>query len=72
MSMSGNQDTLRPVTRMGQIIVGALITGVSIFLIVAVVIDLEPNRGPARPAAADGDRGPAVAKTDAQIPFPCP
>lgn len=48
MSMTSDQDVIRTVTRQGQIILGALITGVSIFLVIATVVDLglEPGVGP--------------------------
>jgi hypothetical protein len=70
MSMTSDQDAIRTVTRQGQIIVGALITGVSIFLVIATVVDLglEPGVGP--PAGVGAGVGAQPAGQPAQsVPF---
>jgi hypothetical protein len=53
MSMTSDQDAFRTVTRQGQIIVGALISGVVVFLVVAVVV------GPLAGVGADAGAQPA-------------
>ena len=53
MSMTSDQDAIRTVTRQGQIIVGALISGVLVFLVVATVI------GPLAGFGADAGAQPA-------------
>ena len=61
MSMTSDQDAIRPVTRQGQIIVGALIAGVLIFLVIATVVDLalKPDAGPPARVGADAGAHPA-------------
>jgi hypothetical protein len=53
MSMTSDEDAIRTVTRQGQIIVGALISGVLVFLVVAVVV------GPLAGVGADAGAQPA-------------
>jgi hypothetical protein len=61
MSMTSDQDAIRTVTLQGQIIVGALIAGVSIFLVIATVVNLglEPGVGPAAPVGVGAGAEPA-------------
>jgi len=44
MSTMSDQDTITNITRTSQIIVGALVTGVLTFLVVALLVDLRPDR----------------------------
>ncbi len=53
MSMTSDQDAIRTVTRQGQIIVGALISGVLAFLVIATVV------GPLAGVGADAAAQPA-------------
>ena len=70
MSMPTAENALQPVVRQGQIIVGALITGVSIFLVIASVVDLRPNHGGGAAAGgAAGAAAQAAAKPDQSLPF---
>ena len=45
MSMPSDPESIQPVTRQGQIIIGGLISGVVFFLVIATVVDLGPNPG---------------------------
>jgi hypothetical protein len=70
MSMAHDQDAVRPVTLQGQIIVGALLSGVLIFLVIAAVIDLQskPDAGPAARIGADG-RAQPEGQPDQSVPI---
>jgi hypothetical protein len=63
MSMTSDQDAIRPVTRQGQIIVGALIAGVLIFLVIATVVDLVPKPGAGPAARVGADAGAQTAQS---------
>ena len=70
MSTSGDQDGSGPITRMGQIIVGALVAGVSIFLVIAVMLDLDINPGGAVPVGAGGGAGaPGAGQPGTSMPI---
>jgi hypothetical protein len=45
MSVPSDPESIQPVTRQGQIIIGGLISGVVFFLVIATVVDLGPNPG---------------------------
>jgi hypothetical protein len=55
MATASEQDAIDKVTRTGQIIVGALITGVVVWLVVASLVEIRPKAaGPARGGAEAG------------------
>jgi hypothetical protein len=60
MSTDGDDALIGRVARQGQIITGALVTGVMVFLVIATVIDMRPIPGPgAGPGGQVGLGGPA-------------
>jgi hypothetical protein len=70
MSMPTAENAIQPVVLQGQIIVGALITGVSIFLVIATLVDLGPNPGAGAGAGVGaGAEAQAAAKPDQSVPF---
>ena len=70
MSTGNDQDPIGPVTRQGQIIVGALIVGVSIFLVLAVTLDVGGlNPGAGGPAAAGAGAAHVAPKQDSPLPL---
>jgi hypothetical protein len=70
MSMTSDQDAIRPVIRQGQIIVVALIAGVVVFLVIATMADLGPNPGAAAVAAGGAGAGAQGAGQPSQtVPF---
>jgi hypothetical protein len=58
MSMPSDEDATRLVVRLGQIIAGAMVVGVSMFLVIAAAIDLGLD-GQARRGAGDAAGAPA-------------
>jgi hypothetical protein len=67
MSMTSDQDAIRPVIRQGQIIVVALIVGVVVFLVIATMVDLGPNPGAAAGGAGAGAQG--AGQPSQTVPF---
>ena len=60
MSMPSDPESIQAVTRQGQIIIGALISGVVFFLVIATVVDLGPNPGVVAGGAGAGQRAQTV------------
>jgi hypothetical protein len=67
MSTAAEQDAIDKVARTSQIVLGALIAGVVVFLVVACLVDLRPN-APV-PAGADGGAGADRNPTDSLITY---